>query len=238
MPGNNNVTLRTVLLLSGIALSIVVEVAVALSPSASADFLKAQDQLMATKSSTHSPGLSSKITGGASTEDLSAEALHKSDKIRTAQFVPGADFPERPPSGMMDHFGPPQPGRRPVFPEGPPAKLGPQKGCLEDISRQMGIFGYMKSKLQISDGQKVAWEGVEDAVEASIGKLRAICETLPNDVAGPPGLIERSDFLEKQLAARLDFVRALKAPMQQLTGQLTADQRTTLDMPPWFPFFP
>jgi hypothetical protein len=102
----------------------------------------------------------------------------------------------------------------------------------------MGIFGYMKSKLQISDGQKLAWKGVEDAVEASIGKLRAICETLPNDVAGPPGLIERSDFLEKQLAARLDFVRALKAPMQQLTGQLTADQRTTLDMPPWFPFFP
>jgi hypothetical protein len=109
MPGNNNLTLRTMLLLSGIALSIVVEVAGASSPSASADFLKTQDQLMAAKSGARTPEISSGKIDGASIEDLPPEALHKSDKIRTAQFMPGTDFPERPPSGMMDHFGPPLP---------------------------------------------------------------------------------------------------------------------------------
>jgi LTXXQ motif family protein len=233
-PWNNHVTLRAALLLSSIAFSIVVDV-VGASPL-SADFLKVQDQLIAAKTGA-STEKSPVSTDGASTEDMPAEALQKGDKIRTVQFMPGADFPMRSPSGMMDHFNPPMPGRWPVFPEGPPPKIAPRKACLEDISRQMAIFGYMKSKLQLSDGQKVAWKGVEDSLDASIGKLRIICETLPNEVAGPPGLIERSDFLEKQLAVRLDFLRALKAPMQQLTGQLTSDQRAAFDAPPWFPLF-
>ncbi len=100
----------------------------------------------------------------------------------------------------------------------------------------MAIYGYTKSKLQLTDNQKPAWKTVEDALDSANEKLRALCETLPNDVVGPPGMMERSEFLEKQLAARLDLVRSLKVPMQQLLGQLTSDQRASLDAPP--PFSP
>jgi hypothetical protein len=159
---------------------------------------------------------------------------HKSEEIGMVQFVPPGGFLEGPPPGIMDRFGPPLPARGPGFPEGPPPQFAPRRACLEDINRQMGIYGYTKSKLQLSDGQKTAWKAVEDALDASMGKLRAVCETLPNDVVGPRGIIERSDFLENQLAARLDLIRALKAPMQLLIGQLTPDQRALLDAPPPF----
>jgi LTXXQ motif family protein len=173
--------------------------------------------------------------GSSSSESVPPEASSKSDKIRTVQFIPRPDFPEGRLAGLMGHS--PFPAGAPGFPEGPPRKLAPRTACLEDINRQMGIYGYTKSKLQLSDSQKVAWKAVEDALDMSIGKLRAICETLPNEIAGPPGIIERSDFLEKQLAARLDLIRAIKTPMQQLVGQLTPDQRTSLDAPPPFPPF-
>jgi LTXXQ motif family protein len=149
--------------------------------------------------------------------------------------MPRPDFPEGRLAGLMGH--PPFSAGAPGFTEGPPPKPAPRKACLEDINRQMGIYGYTKSKLQLSDSQKVAWKAVENAPDVWIGKLRAVCETLPNEIAGPPGIIERSDFLEKQLAARLDLIRPIKTPMQQLVGQLTPDPRTSLDAPEPFPPF-
>jgi hypothetical protein len=53
----------------------------------------------------------------------------------------------------------------------------------------------------------------------------------------PPGLMDRADFMEKQLSARLDLLHALKAPMQDLLAQLSPDQRAVLDAPPPFPPF-
>lgn len=168
-------------------------------------------------------------------ENMALEALHKSDKIRTARFLPRPDFPEGPP--LMDRLEPPFPGRGPGFLEGPPPNFAPRKGCLEDINRQMAIYGYTKSKLQLTDSQKAAWKAIEDALDSAIGKLRGVCQMLPNEVVGPPGILERSDFLEKQLSARLDLVRALRAPMQELLLQLSPDQRASLDAPPPLPLF-
>ena len=168
-------------------------------------------------------------------ESLPPEPLRKSDKIRTAQFMPRPDLPDGPPFGLMDRSGPPFPIRGRGFPEGPPPKFAPRKACLEDINRQMAIYGYTKSKLQLADNQKAAWKAIEDALDSAVGKLRAVCQVLPNDVVGAPGIVERFDFLEKQLAARLDLVRALKVPMQELLGQLSPDQRASLDGPPSFP---
>jgi len=173
--------------------------------------------------------------GSSSSENVPPDAPRKRDRIRMVQFMPRPNFPGDLPTGLMGP--PPFPAAAPGFSEGPPPRLAPRKACLEDINRQMGIYGYTKSKLQLSDSQKAAWKAVEDALDVSIVKLRAICETLPNEIVGPPGIIERSDFLEKQLAARLDLIRAIKTPIQQLVGQLTPDQRTSLDAPPPFPPF-
>ena len=201
------------------------------------DLLSVQQQLIASKDVARikdgSP-VAAEDRDYTSSENVSPEASSKSDKIRTVQFLPRPDFPE----GRLAGMGlPPLPAGARGFSEGPPPTFAPRKACLEDINRQMGIYGYTKSKLQLSDSQKVAWKAVEDALDASIGRLRAICETLPNEVTGPPGINERSEFLEKQLAARLDLIRAIKIPMQQLVGQLTPDQRTSLDAPPPFPPF-
>lgn len=167
---------------------------------------------------------------------LLPEPLRKSDKIRTTQFMFRPDLPGGPPFGLMDHPGPPSPVRGRGFPEGLPPKFAPRKACLEGINREMAIHGYTKSKLQLADNQKAAWKAIEEAMEPAVGRLRAVCQTLPNDAVGVPGIVERSDFLERWLAARLDLMRALKVPMQELLGQLSPDQRASLDAPP--PFSP
>ena len=172
-----------------------------------------------------------------SSESLLPEPLRKSDKIRTAQFMSRPHLPEGPPFGSVDRSGPPSPARGRGFPEGLPLKFAPRQVCLEDINRQMAIHGYTKSKLQLTDNQKAAWKAIEDAMEPAVGKLRAVCQSLPGDAVGAPGIVERSDFIERQLAARLELVRALKVPMQGLLGQLSPDQRALLDAPPSFPPF-
>jgi hypothetical protein len=171
--------------------------------------------------------------GSNSPANLPPEAPQRNDEIRTVQFMPRPDFPEGPLSSLMGRPALPFPPRDPGL--GLPPGFSPKTACLEDINRQMAICGYTKSKLQLTDSQKTAWKAIDEALDSSNGKLRASCETLPNDVVGSPGIIERSEFPEKRLAARLDLVRALKAPVQQLIGQLTPDQRAVLDAPPPFP---
>lgn len=200
------------------------------------DLLGVQQQLIASKDVARIRDYSSigaGYGGSSASKNVPPEPSGKSDKIRTVQFMPRPNLPDGPLAGLIARL--PFPAGAPGFAEGPPPTLAPRKACLEDINRQMGIYGYTKSKLQLSESQKAAWKAVEDALDVSIGKLRAVCETLPNEIAGPPGIIERSDFLEKQLAARLDLIRAIKTPMQQLVGQLTPDQRTSLDAPAPFP---
>jgi len=99
-------------------------------------------------------------------------------------------------------------------------------------SRQMGFYAYTKSKLQLLGGQKAAWKAVEDSFDSEMPKLLLLCETLPNEVVGPPSIIERSDFLERTLAVKLELVRTLKLPMHQLVEKLTSAQRAALDAPP------
>ena len=74
-------------------------------------------------------------------------------------------------------------------------------------------------------------QAVDDALQSSVAKLQALCQALPNEPAPPPGLMQRADILERQLAARLDLLRALKTPMQDLIAQLSPDQRAVLDAP-------
>jgi hypothetical protein len=158
----------------------------------------------------------------------------RTDLLQTVQFMPRLDGPPVPAQGMMGP--PPFPG--PGFPDGMPPKFPPRKICLEDVSRQMAIYAYLKSQLQLTDDQKGAAKPLDDAMESSAGKLRALCQTLPAEVSAPSGISERADFMEKQLAARLDLLHALKGPMQDLLAKLSPDQRAALDLPPPFPPFP
>ena len=147
--------------------------------------------------------------------------------------MPVPDFPGAAPFGLM---GPPSfRAGSPGFAGAPPAKFSSRAFCLEDINRQMAGYAHTRSRLQLNDSQKAGWRSIDDALDVSTEKLRVICETLPNEIVGPPGIIEGSDFLERLLTARLEMVRSLKAPLQQLIGQITPDQRASLDAAPLFP---
>ncbi len=229
---NRPTNARTMLVLSATALFIIAE-AVGAS-SLPDDLLRSQEQLIALKQVPRAKDDASfTIKGSSISENLPAEVSHKADKMRMAQFMPGPDFPEAAPFGLMGH--PAFPAGSSGLPGAPPPRFSPRAFCLEDINRQMAGYAHTKSRLQLADSQKAAWRAIEDALDVSTGKLRVICESLPSEIAGPPGIIEGSDFLEKLLAARLEMVRALKAPLQQLIGQLTPDQRAALDAPPPFP---
>ena len=177
-----------------------------------------------------------------SADRIPTEGPRKSDKLWTVQFRPRPEVPKGQPIGFEDRppfgagalgFGTGGPG--PL--EGGPPMVSPKRDCLEAINRQMGVYAYTKSKLQLTDGQKAAWKAVEDSFDSEMPKMRLLCETLPNEVVELPSIIERADFLERTLAVKLELVRTLKVPMQQLVEQLTSAQRAALDAPPWLPPF-
>jgi LTXXQ motif family protein len=156
--------------------------------------------------------------------------------VEAVQFMPHLGMPQEPPQHLMEP--PPWPVPGPGYPARMPPKFSPRKICLEDISRHLAIYAYIKSQLQLTDNQKTAAKALDDAMESSTEKLRTFCQTLPTEVGGPPGFMETADFMEKQLAARLDLLRALKGPMRDLFAQLSPDQRAILDRPPPLPPFP
>ena len=216
-----------VVLLGALALSAVIEVVGAASLPAA--LRGARDQLHAAKDNTR---FIADASAGRSTNGQ-PDGASKGDLVQTVQFMLHPDFSDGP--GRMEP--PPFPGHGPGLPDRPPPKFAPRSRCLEEINRHMAIYGYIRSKLQLTETQKAAAKAVDDVLQSSVGKLQVLCQTLPNDMVTPPGLMERADFMEKQLSARLDLLHALKAPMQDLLAQLSPDQRAVLDAPPPFPPF-
>lgn len=214
-----------VVLLGAIALSVVVEAVGAASQPAALRGVEHQQRVV--RDETRFDG--NAFTRGALPRQSAGP--DQNDMLQTVQFMA--------PGPAQDMMGPPPfPVRRPGYPAGIPLKFPPRKMCLEDISRHLALYAYIKSQLQLTDNQKGAAKAVDDTIESSAGKLRALCQTLPTEVGEPPGILETADFMEKQLAARLDLLRALKGPMQDLFGQLSPDQRAVLDRPPPLPPFP
>ena len=217
-----------VVLLCALALSAVIAVDGAASLPAA--LRGAEDQLHAAKDDTR---FESDASAGSSMNGQ-PDGAGKGDVVQTVQFMPHPEFSGGPMPGRMEP--PPFPGHGPGLPDRSPQKFAPRSHCLEDINRHMAIYGYIRSKLQLTENQKAAAKAVDDALQSSVGKLQAVCQTLPNDMVPPPGLMERADILERQLSARLDLLRAVKAPLQDLLAQLSPDQRAVLDAPP--PFSP
>jgi hypothetical protein len=234
--------LVAVLILSAVALPVIVEVAGANPPENVSLGLQEALNISKTASSVENEGSADLSEFFKTAERIPAEGPLKDDKVWTVQFRPPPEFPKGQPFGFGDHppFGVGAPGfgtGGPGLPEGGPPRGAPKRDCLEDINRQMGFYAYTKSKLQLIDGQKAAWKAVEDSFDSEMLKMRLLCETLPNEVVGLPSIIERSDFIERTLAVKLELVRALKVPMQQLVEQLTSAQRAVLDVPPPLPPF-
>jgi hypothetical protein len=218
-----------VVFLSALALSAVIEVVGAASLPAA--LRVAEDHVRGAKDDSRfeAYGAAGRSANG------QRDGTSRGDLVQTVQFMPHPDFPEGPMLGRMEL--PPFPGHGPGLPDRSPPKFAPRSRCLEDINRHMAIYGYIRSKLQLTENQQASAKSVDDVLLSSVGKLQVLCQTLPNDMVPPPGLMDRADFMEKQLSARLDLLHALKAPMQDLLAQLSPDQRAVLDAPPPFPPF-
>ena len=212
-----------VVLLGSLALSALVQVVGAASLPATIRGI--QDQVLAAKDETR---FAVDASGGL-TANSAPDGSGSSGLVQAVQFMPRAEFAEGPMPGMMGP--PPFPGEGRGLPDRSPPRFTPRTGCLEDINRHMAVYGYVRSKLQVTESQQAAARAVDDALQSAVAKLQALCQVLPNEPALPPGLMQRADLLERQLAARLDLVRALKAPMQDLIAQLSPDQRAVLDAP-------
>jgi hypothetical protein len=219
-----------VVLLGSLALSALVQVVGAASLPASIRGI--QDQRMAAKDETRFVVDAS----GGRAANPQPDGPGRSDLVQPVQFMQRPEFADGPMPALMGP-PPPLPGEGPGLPSRSPPRFAPRTGCLEDINRQMAVYGYVRSKLQITESQQAAAKAVDEALQSSVAKLQALCQTLPNEPAPPPGLMQRADVLERQLAARLDLLRALKAPMQELVALLGPDQRAVLDAPmPFRPF--
>ena len=212
-----------VVILGSLALSALVQVVGAASLPATIRGI--QDQVLVAKDETRFAGDAS----GGRAANWRPDGPGRSDMLQAVQFMPRPEFAEGPMPGPMGPL--PFPGEGPGLPDRSPPRFAPRTGCLEDINRHMAVYGYVRSKLQITENQQAAAKAVDDALQSSVGKLQALCQTLPNEPAPPPGLMQRADLLERQLAARLDLLRTLKAPMQDLIAQLSPDQRAVLDAP-------
>jgi hypothetical protein len=229
-----------VLILSAVALPVIIEIAAANPPQNASLGLREALNISKKTLGVENEGSADPGEFFKTADPIPAQGSR--DKVWTVQFRPPPEFPSGQPFGFGDHspFGAGAPGfgtGRPGMPEGGPPRAAPKRDCLEDINRQMGFYAYTKSKLQLTDGQKAAWKAVEDSFDSEMPKMRLLCETLPNEVVGLPSIIERSDFIERTLAVKLELVRALKVPMQQLVEQLTSAQRAVLDVPPPLPPF-
>ena len=157
--------------------------------------------------------------------------------IEEAQMIAPPPIGERPFDGSP--HGMPPFGLEPPFdpmtggPFGPPSPptLAPRAGCEREIDLLMAHVAYLKSEMRLQGDQKEAWYKVEQTAEPSLEKLRDLCETLPSQPTPPPAILEALDFAEKQLTARLDLLRAVRGPMQELYNNLSPDQRALLAPP-------
>lgn len=192
------------------------------------DFLDIQAQLM---KSNRAKDAKYERPFSENAQQSGADTSHKGDKIVTVELLGRPGIPPIAPPEFTDRPGPgPAPSAGPFpFPDGLPPRLAPREACLEDINRQMALTGYMKIKLRLSEGQKADWKAVEEVFDAAVPIQRALCESLPNKIVGPPATVERYEFLEKHLSTRLELLRSLKAPLLQLIGKLSPDQRAALD---------
>jgi len=148
-----------------------------------------------------------------------------------AQIAQG--FPPPPP---FSHPPEPHRGMEPFAPFAgmapPPMPPAPSRSTCEDrINRQVGMAGYLMSKLRLQPSQREAWQKLETAAQPAIDKLHAACANLPAEASAPPSIPDMLDMIEAEMSARLELLRATREPLRTLFASLTPEQRAALQPP-------
>lgn len=103
-------------------------------------------------------------------------------------------------------------------------RRGPMKGMGHRMMMHSGPMmearlAYIKADLEITEAQLIAWEGYADAVRAQRSTMGTMREEMMKAKEGGSAL-QRMDGRIKAMEARLDRLKALKAPIEALYAVL------------------
>lgn len=101
------------------------------------------------------------------------------------------------------------------------------------LDRVDGRLAYLRTELKITDAQQPAWDKLAKVVRANAETHNAMMTDMMSSMRSgeflKKPLTERLTIQEAHLATRLDQVRSVKTAVDELYGQLNADQKSTAD---------
>lgn len=96
-----------------------------------------------------------------------------------------------------------------------------------------GKIAFLRAELKITDAQAPAWNTLAEALRASAKRIADVrAATMPAAAGATPTAMtfpDRLDRYERQLAARLESVRAIKAALAPLYASLSDEQKKTAE---------
>jgi LTXXQ motif family protein len=100
-------------------------------------------------------------------------------------------------------------------------------GGIDLTERVEGRIAFLRAELAINDEQADEWDAFANALRKYSDLLKTARVSAPDGMT--PGLAGSLDQRERQLAAELEGVRAVKAALGPLLGVLTGAQRNAAD---------
>jgi hypothetical protein len=109
---------------------------------------------------------------------------------------------------------------------------------MDMADRVEGRIAFLRAELKITDAQSQAWNGFAEALRHAAHVLQS--SRAKAAAATAPSPTQRLEQQEQWYAARLDGIRALKAPVAQLYAALSDEQKKTADqlLPPHLGMMP
>jgi formylmethanofuran:tetrahydromethanopterin formyltransferase len=99
---------------------------------------------------------------------------------------------------------------------------------MHSVPMMEGRLAYIKADLGITEAQASAWNAYADAVRAHHAAMEnAFADLMKTKQSG--GAVERLDARIKAAEAKLDSLKALKAPTEALYAALTDEQKAKAD---------
>lgn len=124
----------------------------------------------------------------------------------------------------------------------------PMMGMMNLGQHVEGRLAYLKAELAITDAQMPQWNSYADALRENGERVTQVMSDMmarggmshgmmmgepgmmmPGQYASTTTLLDRLSWAEQSVAAHMEMLRKIKAPIEQLYAVLTAEQRRVAD---------
>jgi|SRR5579862_467898 len=107
-----------------------------------------------------------------------------------------------------------------------------EQRCAERLARRAGMVAYTVTRLNLTAEQRPLWDKLNTVIQAGTQKQQQLCAALKT---GPQPqertVVDRADWLEQTLAARVQALHEARPALQQLYQALTPEQKAIVDHP-------